>query len=143
MSLVEYTRHAEVVSCSTDAGSRSTVGTSVDVGESPRTAVASTAAAAERRRQMRRMSRASSMSVTTVRRLHFTASCTTGWVNYAHEPSQAALERSSQDAYDVIRLTRSKAAVGTVDDVARLIEFFFKFLFIYLFLTSIAYDPEG
>jgi len=25
---------------------------------------------------------------------------------YANEPSQAALERSSQDAYDVIRLTR-------------------------------------
>jgi len=36
--------------------------------------------------------------------LHFTAgccaaSCTTGWMNYANEPSQAALERSSQDAY--------------------------------------------
>jgi len=45
-------------------------------------------------------------------------SCTTGWVNYANEPSQAALERSSQDAYDVIMLTRSKAAVWTVDDVA-------------------------
>jgi len=53
-------------------------------------------------------------------------------VNYANEPSQAALERSSQDAYDVIRLTRSKAAVWTVDDVARLIEIF-EFLFIYLF----------
>ena len=26
---------------------------------------------------------------------------------YANEPSQAALERSSQDAYDVIRLTRA------------------------------------
>ena len=51
--------------------------------------------------------------------LHFTAGCTTGWVNYANEPSQAALERSSQDAYDVIMLTRSKAAVWTVDDVAR------------------------
>ena len=48
--------------------------------------------------------------------------CTTGWVNYAHERSQAALERSSQDAYDVIRLRRSKAAVWTADDVARLIE---------------------
>ena len=47
------------------------------------------------------------------------AGCTTGWVNYANEPSQAALERSSQDAGDVIRLTRSKAAVWTVDDVAR------------------------
>jgi len=43
-------------------------------------------------------------------------------VNYANERSQAALERSSEDAYDVIRLTRSKAAVWTVDDVARLIE---------------------
>jgi len=54
--------------------------------------------------------------------LHFTASCTTGWVNYTNERSQAALERSSQDAYDVIRLTRSKAAVWTVDHVARLAE---------------------
>jgi len=51
-----------------------------------------------------------------------TAGCTTGWVkNYANEPSQAALERSSQDAYDVIRLTPSKAAVWTVDDVAHMI----------------------
>ena len=61
-------------------------------------------------------------------RIHFTASttstigCTTGWVKYANEPNQAALERSSQDAYDVIRLTRSEAAVWTVDDVARLID---------------------
>jgi len=61
-------------------------------------------------------------------------------VNCANEPSQAALERSSQDAYDVIRLTRSKAAVWTVDDVMRLIEFY---LFIYLFLPSAAHDPEG
>jgi len=30
-------------------------------------------------------------------------------VNYTNEPSQAALELSSQDAYDAIRLTRSKA----------------------------------
>ena len=43
-------------------------------------------------------------------------------MNYANEPSQAALERSSQDACDVIMLTRSKAAVWTVDDVARVIE---------------------
>jgi len=50
-----------------------------------------------------------------------TAGCTTSWVNYANEPSQAALERSSQNAYGVIRLTRSKADVWTVDDVARLI----------------------
>jgi len=51
-----------------------------------------------------------------------TACCTTGWVNNANEPSHAALERSSQDAYDVIMLTLSKAAVWTVDDVERLIE---------------------
>jgi len=51
-------------------------------------------------------------------------------VNYANKSSQAALERSSQDAYDVISFTRSKAAVWTVDSVARLIEFFKKeFLF--------------
>jgi len=63
-----------------------------------------------------------------------TAGCTTGWVNYANESSQAALERSSQDADDVIRLTRSKAAVWTADEVARLIEVFFKeFLFIYFY----------
>ena len=55
-----------------------------------------------------------------------TAGCTTGWVNYANERSQAALEWSSQDAYGVIRLTRSKAAVWTVDDVARLIEWILK-----------------
>jgi len=36
-----------------------------------------------------------------------TTGCTTGWVNYANERSQAALERSSQDADDVIRLTRA------------------------------------
>jgi len=41
---------------------------------------------------------------------------------HADEPSQAALERSNQDAYDVIRLTRTKAAVWTVDNVARLVE---------------------
>jgi len=42
-----------------------------------------------------------------------TAGCTTGWVNYANERSQAALERSSQDAYNAISLTRSKAAVDS------------------------------
>jgi len=72
--------------------------------------------------------------------LHFTAGSTTGWVNYANEPSQAALERSSQDAYDVIRLTRSKSAVWTVDDVARLIKFK-KRILVYLFLLSVAYVP--
>jgi len=49
---------------------------------------------------------------------------------------QAALERSSQDAHDVVRLTRSKAAVWTVDDVARLIEIFLEknfYLFIYVY----------
>ena len=50
----------------------------------------------------------------------------TGWMNYANELSQAALERSSQDAYltsyDVIWLTRSKAAVWTADNVVHLIE---------------------
>ena len=61
-------------------------------------------------------------------------------MNYANEPSQAALERSSQDAYDDIRLTPSKAAVWTVDDAARLIELKKN---IYLFLLSVAYNPEG
>jgi len=63
-----------------------------------------------------------------------TTGCTTGWVNYANEPSQAALERSSQDDYDVIRLARSKAAVWTVDDVARLIKFL-KRILMYLFIS--------
>jgi len=52
-------------------------------------------------------------------------------VNCVNERSQAALERSSQDAYDIIRLTRRKAAVWTVDDVARLIDFFKEFLLIF------------
>jgi len=43
-------------------------------------------------------------------------------VNYANEPSQAAPELANQGVYDAIRLTRSKAAMWTVDDVARLIE---------------------
>jgi len=56
-------------------------------------------------------------------------------VNYANERSQAALERSSQDAYDIIRLTCSKATVWTLDDVAHLIKILKKeFLFIYLFV---------
>jgi len=65
-----------------------------------------------------------------------TAGCTTGWVNNANAPSQAAFERSSQDAYDVIRLTCSKAAVWTLDDVVRLVEFKkeYSYLFIYLFI---------
>jgi len=64
-----------------------------------------------------------------------TAGCTTGWVNYANERSQAALERSSQNAYAVIRLTRSEAAVWTVEDVARLIELFIKkIILIYVFI---------
>ena len=28
--------------------------------------------------------------------------CTTGWMNNANEPSQAALERASQDVYDIV-----------------------------------------
>jgi len=65
-------------------------------------------------------------------------------VDYANERSQAALERSNQDAYDVIRLTRSKAAVWTVDDVARFIEIFKEFLLIFTigYLGTI-YDPGG
>ena len=56
-------------------------------------------------------------------------------MNYANERSQAALERSSQDTCDAIRLTRSKAAVWTVDDVARLMEIFFEkhYLLIYFY----------
>jgi len=64
-------------------------------------------------------------------------------VNYANERSQAALERSSQDAYDVIRLTRSKAAVWTVDDVARLIEIFKKNSYLFIFTLGSIYNPEG
>jgi len=52
-----------------------------------------------------------------------------------------AKRRLSGPAYDVIKLTRSKAAVWTVDDVAHLIEFK-KRILIY-FLPSVAYDPEG
>jgi len=62
-------------------------------------------------------------------------------MNCANERSQAALERSSQDADDVIRLTRRKAAVWTVDDAARLIDFLKEFLFIFLPLA--AYGSEG
>jgi len=51
-----------------------------------------------------------------------TAGCTTSWMNYANEPSQTALERSNHGACDVIRLMHSKAAMWTVDDLARLIE---------------------
>jgi len=58
-------------------------------------------------------------------------------MNYANELSQAALERSSQDAYltsyDVIWLTRSKAAVWTADNVVHLIEIKKEFFFLYLF----------
>jgi len=71
-----------------------------------------------------------------------TGGSTTSWVNY--ESNQAALDRSSQGAYDVIRLTRSKAAVWTADDMARLIEILTKKdILIYAFLPSVAYDPEG
>jgi len=62
---------------------------------------------------------------------------------YKNERSQAALERSSQDAYDVIRLTRSKTAVWTVDDLAHLIEIRKKIILIYFFLLSVEYGLEG
>ena len=61
-----------------------------------------------------------------------------GWIKYANESSQAALERSSQDAYGVIRSTRSKAAVWTVDDVARLIAIKKILIHSFIFLPSIA-----
>jgi len=47
------------------------------------------------------------------------AGCTTGWVNYANEPSQARLSGPARTLMTLIRLTRR---VWTVDDVARLIE---------------------
>ena len=50
---------------------------------------------------------------------------------------------ASQDVYDVIA---TKAAVWTVDSVAHLIENLKRILIyflIYLFLPSVAYDPEG
>jgi len=56
----------------------------------------------------------------------------------ANERSQAAL--------DVIRLTCSKAAAWTVDVVARMVEFLklkTTIFFIYLFLPSVTYNPEG
>jgi len=43
--------------------------------------------------------------------LNFTARCKTGWMNYANEPRQAALEPSSQDVYDVTASQQS----GCVD----------------------------
>jgi len=58
-------------------------------------------------------------------------------VNYANERSQAALGRSSQDAHDVIKLTRSKAAVWTVDDMTRLMEFLLRRILIYLFIFAL------
>jgi len=54
-------------------------------------------------------------------------------VNYANERSQAALERSSQDVYGVIRLTHSQAAVWTVDDVARFYRNLKKRILIYFY----------
>jgi len=64
--------------------------------------------------------------------LHFTACCTTGCVNYANKRSQAALERSSQDADDVIRLTRAARRpckrCGAFDRIFKK-EFVFIFLF--------------
>jgi len=42
-------------------------------------------------------------------------------LKYANEPSQAALERASQDVYDVIS-SQQVGCVDSTDDVARLTE---------------------
>jgi len=80
--------------------------------------------------------------------LHFTADCTTavvepavcttGWVNYANEPT--AKRRFSGP---VIRLTRSKAAVWTVDDVARLIDFLNRILTYFTIGSMILRDDKN
>ena len=73
-------------------------------------------------------------------RLYSRGGCTTGWVNYANESSQAALERSIQYVYDVIRLTRSKAAVWTVRCDAFNQNMFIKILtYLFIFTLGIAY----
>ena len=60
-------------------------------------------------------------------------------MSYANEPSQAAFERSSQDAYDVIRLTRSKADSRGLDDLVRYRKKCFKeVLSIYLFTFTLS-----
>jgi len=65
-------------------------------------------------------------------------------VKYANERSQAATERSSQDAYDAIRLTHSKAAVWTTDDVVHWIHFFKKTPYLFFTPGSITIPtPEG
>ena len=65
------------------------------------------------------------------------AGCSTGWVNYANERSQAALERSSQNAYDVTRLTCSKVAVWTVDSLVCFIKILKKELLCIIYLFSL------
>ena len=52
--------------------------------------------------------------------LHSTAGCTTGWVNYANEPSQASIERNFSSNF-----------------LKRII------INLFIFLPSVAYDPEG
>ena len=49
----------------------------------------------------------SAVTVTVTLCLHFTAGCTTGCMNYANEPSQAAIERARQDDYGVIVFTHA------------------------------------
>jgi len=49
----------------------------------------------------------SAVTVTVTLCLHFTAGCTTGCMNYANEPSQAAIERARQDDYGVIASTHA------------------------------------
>jgi len=75
-----------------------------------------------------------------------TAGGTTGWVNYANKPSQAALERSSQDALSLRRHQVDVQQGGCVDSrrCGAFDQFFSKTnsYFIY-FLHSVAHDPEG
>jgi len=56
-------------------------------------------------------------------------------VNYANEPSQAALERSSQDAYDAQQ-------GGCVDSRRGAFDRFLENNSYVLILTSVACDPE-
>jgi len=69
--------------------------------------------------------------------LHFIASCTTGWVSYAKEPNQAAIERANQNIYDAIafmhtarRLCGQYRLYGTFDQSLK------KILFIYIFIRA-------
>ena len=43
--------------------------------------------------------------------------CTTGWMNNANEPSQAALERASQDVCDIVPSQQDSRRCGTFDQM--------------------------